>query len=82
MATVKAFIRTSSQNRKKTDVAVRFRLSAGVNIQLFHKSEIMVNPEYWDAKKECIKSKILYNRIARINFANSILDRKELMLDE
>lgn len=81
MATVKAFIRTSSQNRKKTDVAVRFRLSAGVNIQLFHKSEIMVNPEYWDAKKECIKSKILYNRIARINFVNSILDRKELMLE-
>lgn len=49
MATVKAFIRTG----KKDDlVNIRFRLSDGRNIQLFHVSDIMVNPSLWDAKKE------------------------------
>ena len=54
MATVKAFIRSTSRKGNKTDVAVRFRLSDGVNIQLYHTSDIMVDPEVWDAKKECI----------------------------
>lgn len=80
MTTVKAFIRTSKRNKEKT-VAVRFRLSDGRNIQLFHKSEIMVNSELWDAQKECIKAKTLYNRIERINFARSVVDRKNLMLE-
>jgi len=55
MATVKAFIRTTTKNK---DVNVCFRLSDGRNIQLFHASEILVNPTDWDAKKETIKAKV------------------------
>ena len=80
MATIKAFIRTSKKNKEKA-VAVRFRLCDGRGIQLFHKSEIMVCPNLWDPQKECIKAKTLYNRIERINFARSVVDRKNLMMD-
>ena len=41
MTTVKAFIRTG---KKDKEVNVRFRLSDGRNVQLFHKSDIMVSP--------------------------------------
>lgn len=37
MTTVKAFIRTG---KKDKEVNVRFRLSDGRNVQLFHKSDI------------------------------------------
>ena len=49
MTTVKAFIRTG---KKDKEVNVRFRLSDGRSVQLFHKSEIMVSPILWDAKTE------------------------------
>jgi len=78
MATVKAFIRTTT---KSDNVNVRFRLSDGRNIQLFHKSEISVNPDVWDSKKETIKAKVLlYHPTDRNNFNNSIADRKNVML--
>ena len=77
MATVKAFIRTTT---KSDNVNVRFRLSDGRNIQLFHKSEISVNPNVWDSKKETIKAKVLYLPTDRNNFNNSIADRKNVML--
>ena len=53
MTTVKAFIRTG---KKDKEVNVRFRLSDGRNVQLFHKSEIMVLPNIWDAKNEQYKA--------------------------
>jgi len=77
MATVKAFIRTTTKNK---DVNVRFRLSDGRNIQLFHVSEILVNPNDWDAKREAIKAKVLYDESQRISFNNSINERKDLVL--
>ena len=54
MTTVKAFIRTG---KKDKEVNVRFRLSDGRNVQLFHKSDIMVSPTLWDAKTEKYKAK-------------------------
>lgn len=80
MATVKAFIRTSSK-KKESSATVRFRLSDGKTAQLYYKSDITVNPDCWDAKKECIKTKILFNRIERINIARSIVEVKDLMLN-
>lgn len=58
MTTVKAFIRTG---KKDKEVNVRFRLSDGRNVQLFHKSEIMVLPNIWDAKNEQYKVKVSLN---------------------
>ena len=46
MATVKAFIRSG---KKDTFANIRFRLSDGRNIQLFHTSELLVKPSMWDA---------------------------------
>ena len=77
MATVKAFIRTTTKSK---DVNVRFRLSDGRDIQLFHKSEISINPDVWDNKKEAIKAKVLYLENDRIFFNNSVNARKDLML--
>jgi len=77
MASIKAFIRTSA---KKTDrVKVRFRLSDGRNVQLFHKSEIEVEPDAFDEKNHVIKAKIVYPKEKRTKFDNDVADRKKLI---
>ncbi len=80
MATVKAFIRVSAKKKSDADVAVRFRVSDGRTVQLFHKSDIFVDPDVWDAKKECIKAKVLYNSKDRVKFDSSVSDRKNVLL--
>ncbi|GCB36467.1 hypothetical protein [Bacteroides faecalis] len=72
MTTVKAFIRTG---RKDKEVNVRFRLSDGRDVQLFHKSEFMVLPTLWDAKNEQYKAKSLVKLEERTLFNAS--KRKE-----
>ena len=77
MASVKAFIRTSA---KKADlVKVRFRLSDGRNVQLFHKSDIEVEPDNFDVKNQIIKAKVIYPKEKRIKFDNGVADRKKLI---
>lgn len=78
MATVKAFIRTG----KKDDlVNIRFRLSDGRNIQLFHVSDIMVNPSLWDAKKEEYKRETIpAHYTSREALYKYVSDRKYLIL--
>ena len=49
MATVKAFIRS---DKKDNFVNIRFHLSDGRKIQMFHTSEFLVQPSIWDEKKE------------------------------
>lgn len=65
MTTVKAFIRTG---KKDKEVNVRFRLSDGRNVQLFHKSDIMVSPTLWDAKTEKYKAKSIIKLDIRTSF--------------
>lgn len=77
MASVKAFIRTSAKKAEK--VNVRFRLSDGRNVQLFHKSEIEVEPNSFDKKKEVIKAGIVYQKDKRTKFDNDVADRKKLI---
>jgi site-specific recombinase XerD len=77
MATIKAFIRTSTKD--KDFVNVRFRLTDGRSVQLFHKSDIKVNPNDFDAKAEKIKAKIVFSAKARNEFDKSITDRKNLI---
>ena len=79
MSTIKAFIRVSQKRKNNIDVAVRFRLSDGRSIQLFYKSNIYVDPEIWDSKKECIKAKVLYSSSERTRFDNSVTDMKKLL---
>lgn len=78
MSSVTAFIRVSA--KKKDKAYVRFRLRDGRNIQLFYKSEIEVNPLLWDAEKEAIKAKVIYDPVERAVFNNSIAQRKNIIL--
>jgi integrase len=78
MATVKAFIRVSKKNIDKANI--RFRLTDGRTMQLFHKSNIEVEVELWDAKKECYKAKCLIEPSIRLSFNREVSDRKDLLL--
>lgn len=78
MATIKAFIRTSTNDKDKL-VNVRFRLTDGRKIQLFHKSEIKVKPNDFDTSKDKIKAKITYDSEKRQKFDDSIVDRKKII---
>jgi integrase len=78
MATVKAFLRTVAKGSKK--VNVRFRLSDGRKIQMFHKSEIRVDPNKWDTQKECIKVRAVFDGQKRVAFDSSVNSRKDLIL--
>ena len=79
MASVKAFIRVAAGKKSEKDVAVRFRVSDGRDKQLFYKSDIMVDPEVWDPKKERIKAKVVYSRVERVLFDESIRNMKSLL---
>ena len=77
MPTVKAFIRTTSNNKK--DVNLRFRYLDGRNIQLFHKSEILIDSTVFDAKRECVKAKVVFDSEKRKQIDKDISDRKNLI---
>ena len=78
MATVQAFIRTS---KKKTDsVNIRFRLRDGRNVQLFHTSEILVNPDVWDSNEQSVKKRVVFKEDERLRINKAVNDRKALIL--
>lgn len=78
MATLKAFLRTT----KKDGVAnIRFRLSDGRKIQVFHKSEIAIPVSLWDNSRQEVKAKVAYNVSEKIRISKEITARKELLLD-
>lgn len=75
MTTVKAFIRTG---KKDKEANIRFRLSDGRNVQLFHKSELMVLPTLWDEKREQYKAKSVIKTEERIRLNTAIAETKEI----
>jgi regulator of sigma D len=77
--TVKAFIRVSNKSIDKANI--RFRLTDGRRKQLFHKSDIVVNPALWDGKKECYKAKCVIDPIERTALYNAVSDRKQVILN-
>ncbi len=77
MATVKAIVRTT---KKDGSVKIRFRLSDGRGVQLFHKSDILVEADLWDNEKECIKAKKICPNEYRIRINKQVNDRKILVL--
>ena len=79
MATIQAFIRTTT--KKTNSVNVRFRLRDGRKVQLFHKSELEVNPELWDDNKQSIKAKVIYPALERKIFNDAVNERKKLIDD-
>lgn len=78
MATVKAIVRS---NRKNAEVNVRFRVSDGRDIQLFHSSDIKVKPDVWDSKNDCIKARVIFNTEKRNEINRAVIARKQLLSD-
>jgi len=79
MATVKAFIKPT---KGKSLTKVRFYVSRGrENSMLYWTSEIEMNPEHWDTKKEQYKAKILIGGLERAEFNRSINNLKDVLLD-
>lgn len=83
MATVKAFIRTSNSRTKKklVQVNIRFRLSDGSGKQLFYCSSIIIDPDSWDAKRQCVKSRSSIDQVKTIDLNNSIAKIKSIILE-
>ncbi len=79
MATIRAFIRVSGQNRTKAHI--RFRLRDGRRIQLSYSSRLTVNPAHWNPRKEEIRAKIPIDPLARAEFNRSVTDMKNLIMD-
>lgn len=79
MATVTAFVRTASTKSDK-NVHLRFRLRDGRNIQLSYTSEIMLNADWWDSKKEKVKSKVTCPKAERTQIDSGVLIFKKLLL--
>ena len=76
MPTIKSFVRTKVN---KKEVNIRFRYSDGRDVQLFHKSEILINPTIFDEKKECVKAKVVFDSEKRRQIDSAIIERKELI---
>ncbi len=74
MATITAFIRTSS---KDTLANIRFRIRDGRSVQIFYKGSKKINAELFDSKKEQIKARALINNALRLEINNYILKTKE-----
>lgn len=79
MASVTAFIRVSKKRIERA--TVRFRLRDGRNIQLFHASELEINPSDWDATRQEIKAKVLYDAEKRTAFNKAVADRRNMLLE-
>lgn len=80
MATVSAFIRTSSK-KKEREVAVRFRLTDGRKVQLFYTSDLMIFPRLWSNETQSIKSKVSFVEAERILFNRKVEDIKQRILE-
>lgn len=78
MATIRAIIRTTKKN---ADVNIRFRISDGREVQLFHASDISLNVDIWDSKNECVKVRALVNEDKRNSINRAIIARKQLLSD-
>lgn len=78
MATVKAFVRVAA---RKKSVNIRFRLSDGRGFQLFHTSEIEVDPAIWDNKKQEIKPRSFCLPTTHAEITTGVAARKALILD-
>lgn len=77
MTTVRAFIRTG---KKEKEANIRFRISDGRKVQLFHKSELTVLPMLWDEKREQYKAKSVIRTDERVRLNTAIAERKKLLL--
>ncbi len=78
MASIKVFIKTQ---RTKGEANIRFRLCDGRNLIVFYKSNIKVDIELWDNKRERIKPQKICSEIYRNDIENRIATTKKLIAE-
>lgn len=78
MATIKAIVRTT---KKSGTANVRFRVSDGRGVQLWHVSEIEVDVNLWDNAKERINTLKVCAPRYRKEIDGRVNDRKQLVAD-
>lgn len=78
MATIKAMIRTT---KKSGTANIRFRVSDGRGVQLWHVSDIEVDVNLWDNAKERINTKKVCAPDYRRDIDNRVNERKQLVAD-
>lgn len=79
MATVKAFIRTSSKKARRA--AVRFRVSAGRGVTLYYKSEITVDPDIWDNAAERVRPRAGCPNAERVRVNMAVEELRARIID-
>lgn len=77
MANIRAFIRVTVKKKQKANV--RFRIVDGQAVQLFHTSDIVINPIFWDKKRECFSTRMVAPEAAREAINTAIEARKKLL---
>jgi len=78
MANVSAFLKPT---KGKQITKVRFYISRGrAEKRLFYTSNIDVNADHFDIKKQIIKERIVYDHNLKADFNKSISDTKDLLL--
>ena len=60
---------------------VRFRLRDGRAVHLLYVSDLTVNPDNWNPKKEEIKAKILMHPADKAKFNKLVAERKAQITD-
>ena len=76
MATVTAFIRSSSPDRDKPTF-IRFRLTDGRDVQIFYKSSLSIAPKFWSNETQSIKARVSYNEKERLALNTAVAKIKE-----
>ena len=57
------------------------RLRGGQNVLLFHASKLEIDPSDWDATRQEIKAKVLYDAEKWAAFNETVADHKSMMLE-
>lgn len=78
MATIKAIIRTT---KKSGTANIRFRVSDGRSVQLWHVSDIEVDVSLWDNSKERINTKKVCSTEYRRKIDSRVNERRQLVAD-
>ena len=77
MPTLTAFIRTTQKDKPAT---IRFRLTDGRDTQLFCKTNLKIIPKFWDKKKECVKTNIVFNNQERAKITSELAALRNIIL--
>ena len=78
---IKYLIRKSTGKFTPKQVPVYLRLRDG-NIDIWHKTPFMVNPSFWDAKEQRLKTRIIIDENVRLRFNSDLEDLRKYITEK